>query len=80
MLDPHSSPALYKMLGHDRGDEVYTEPYDIKAAVQTAVAELIDEINNLYRNIADQVSSMRGMTGSVLTRVHPPVHPTYPQQ
>lgn len=58
VLDPHSSPALYKMLGHQRGDEVYTEPYDIKAAVQTAVAELIDEINNLYRNIADQVPSL----------------------
>jgi hypothetical protein len=54
VLDPHSSPALYKMLGHDR-DEVYTEPYDIKAVVQTSVGELIDEINNLYRNIADQV-------------------------
>ncbi|ELR14496.1 translation initiation factor eif2b subunit beta, putative [Acanthamoeba castellanii str. Neff] len=53
VLDPHSSPALYKMLGHDR-DEVYTEPYDIKAVVQTSVGELIDEINNLYRNISDQ--------------------------
>ena len=54
VLDPHSSPALYKMLGHDR-DEVYTEPYDIKAVVQTSVGDLIDEINNLYRNISDQV-------------------------
>lgn len=53
VLDPHSSPALYKMLGHDR-DEVYTEPYDIKAVVQTSVGDLIDEINNLYRNISDQ--------------------------
>jgi hypothetical protein len=56
VLDPHASPALYKMLGHDR-DEVYTEPYDIKASVQTSVGDLIEEINSLYRNISDQVTN-----------------------
>lgn len=54
VLDPHSSPALYKLLGlHDR-DEDYSQPYDIKAIVQTCVGDLIEEINNIYRNIADQ--------------------------
>jgi translation initiation factor eIF-2B subunit beta len=52
-LDPYSSPALYKMLAHEKHED-YTQGYNIKAAVITSISELIDEISNLYRNIADQ--------------------------
>jgi len=53
--DLQFATALYKMLGHDWTED-YSQPYNIKAAVQTSVGDLVDELSNLYRNIADQAT------------------------
>eukprot|EP01087_Luapelamoeba_hula_P004044 TRINITY_DN14003_c0_g1_i1.p1 TRINITY_DN14003_c0_g1~~TRINITY_DN14003_c0_g1_i1.p1 ORF type:complete len:388 (+),score=64.52 TRINITY_DN14003_c0_g1_i1:25-1188(+) len=53
--EPQFSTALYKMLAHDWTED-YSQPYNIKAAVQSAVGELVEDISNLYRVIADQAT------------------------
>jgi len=53
--DLHFTSSLSKMLGHDWTED-YSQPYNIKAAVQTSVGDLVDELSNLYRNIAEQAT------------------------
>jgi len=48
------APSLYNMLGSEEQEE-FTEPIrELKASIIEGINELIDELKNLYRNVADQ--------------------------
>jgi len=49
------APSLYNMLGSEDFQEDFTDPIrELKASVIEAINELLEEIKNLYRNVADQ--------------------------
>jgi len=49
------APSLYNMLGSEDFQEDFTDSIrELKASVIEAINELLEEIKNLYRNVADQ--------------------------